>query len=202
MRKFNIGSGYVAGSVFAGDGWECVDDAYTPGTEEWRPPAIYHKFNLTETWPFPREVADCIFASHILEHIEHIKQRKVYEEAYRVLKPGAPMRIICPDPRIFVANWQAKNKNFINDCYGPDNRKLYGYDDNPAMAFTDMFFTDHYDHLLAPSICMVQIFLIRAGFSKVTEMRYCNTEFPQFFGDYEHTIDNRPVMSYYLEAVK
>lgn len=46
------------------------------------------------------------------------------------------------------------------------------------------------------------MFLVRVGFSKVTEMRYCNTEFPQFFGDYEHTLDNRPVMSYYLEAVK
>ena len=200
--KLNIGSGYVAGSKFEGNGWECVDDAYTPGTEEWRGPSVYHKFNLTEAWPLPREVADCIFASHILEHIEHVKQRKVYEEAYRVLKPGAPMRIICPDPRIFFANWQAKNMQFILDCYGPDNAKLYGYMDDPAMAFTDMFFSDHYDHLLAPSIDMVQMFLVRAGFSKVTEMRYCNTEFPQFFGDYEHTLDNRPVMSYYLEAVK
>ena len=200
--KLNIGSGMVAGSVFEGNGWENVDDGYDPSKEEWRGPSVYHKFDLTGTWPLPREVADCIFASHILEHIEHVKQRKVYEEALRVLKPGAPMRIICPDPRQFFANWQAKNANFINDCYGPENRKLYGYDDNPAMAFTDMFFTDHYDHLLAPSICMVQMFLVRAGFSKVTEMRYSNTEFPQFFGDYEHTIDNRPVMSYYLEAVK
>lgn len=200
--KLNIGSGNVAGSAFgAGTGWVNVDYGYDPSKPEWQD-ADYLKFDLTGTWPIPRDAADCIFASHVFEHIEHIKQRKVYEEAFRVLMPGAPIRIICPDPRIFFANWQAKNKNFINDCYGPENRKLYGYDDNPAMAFTDMFFTDHYDHLIAPSICMVQIFLVRAGFSKVTEMRYCNTEFPQFFGDYEHTIDNRPVMSYYLEAVK
>lgn len=200
--KLNIGSGNVGGSPFAGNGWECVDDAYEAGSKDWQSNAVYHKFDLTGTWLFPREVADCIFASHIIEHIEHVKQRKVYEEAYRVLKPGAPMRIICPDPRIFFANWQAKNMQFILDCYGPDNAEKYGYMTNPAMAFTDMFFTDHYDHLIAPSIDMIQIFLVRAGFSKVTEMRYCNTEFPQFFGAYEATLDNRPVMSWYLEAVK
>lgn len=200
--KLNIGSGQCANSHFsAGSGWLNVDEAYEPGKTEWQN-ADYMKFNIRETWPIPREAVDCIFASHIFEHIEHVKQRKVYEEAWRVLKQGAPIRIICPDPRIFFRNWQAKNMNFINDCYGPDNRKLYGYDENPALAFSDMFFTDHYDHLIAPSIDMVQMFLVRAGFSKITEMAYCNTEFPQFFGDYEHTLDNRPVMSWYLEAVK
>ena len=69
--KLNIGSGQVGGSPFEGNGWECVDDAYTPGTEEWRGPSVYHKFDITGTWPFPSEVADCIFASHILEHSFH-----------------------------------------------------------------------------------------------------------------------------------
>lgn len=200
LLKLNVGSGFVKGSAFE-YGWTCVDYGHEEGKEEWRD-CTYLKFDITQTWPLPSEVADCIFASHILEHIQYEKLRGVAEEAYRVLKPGAPIRIICPDPRIFVENWRAKNKNFVNDCYGPDNRKLYGYDDNPAMAFTDMFFSDHYDHVVAPSIDMISIMLVRAGFSKVTEMRYTNTEFPQFFGDYQATLDNRPVMSYYLEAVK
>lgn len=201
--KLNIGSGPHCGghSVFSLPEWLCVDDAHEPGKPEWDG-ARYQKFDITNEWPLESGSVDCIFASHILEHIEHIKQRKVYQEAIRVLKPGAPIRIICPDPRIFFANWQAKNMNFVLDCYGKENGDKYGYPTNPAMAFTDMFFTDHYDHLIAPSICMVQIFLVNAGFSKVTEMRFSNTEFPQFFGSYENTIDNRPVMSWYLEAVK
>lgn len=201
MRKLNIGSGNVSGSVFDGNEWECVDDAYTGGAD-WGLQAIYHKFNLKDKWPLDDAVADCIFASHIFEHIEYEKQRKVYEECWRVLKFGAPMRIICPDPRVFFRNWQARNMNFILDCYGLENAEKYGYMTNPAMAFADMFLTDHYDHLVIPSIEMVQMFLVRAGFSKITEMQYCNTEFPQLFGDYEHTIDNRPVMSWYLGAVK
>lgn len=198
--KINLGSGSVKGSVFE-SGWICVDFGYDSGKEEWQS-GTYLSFDITGAWPLAENSVDCIFASHIVEHIEHIKQRKVYEECFRVLKPGSPIRIICPDPRVFFRNWQAKNMNFILDCYGPDNAEKYGYMQNPAMAFVDMFFTDHYDHLLAPSIDMVEIFLVRAGFSKITEMQYSNTEFPQFFGGYEHTIDNRPVMSWYLEAVK
>lgn len=205
--KLNIGSGNVAGSPFAGNGWECVDDAYESDAFKgsWvghDPQPVYHKFNLTETWPFPREVADCIFASHILEHIEYSKQRKLAEEAFRVLKPGAPIRIICPDPRVFWRNWQARNFQHVLDCYGPENAERYAYRENRAKAHTDMFFSDNYDHVLAPSIDLVAVMLIRSGFSKVTEMQYSNTEFPEFFGPYDATLDNRPVMSWYLEAVK
>ena len=198
--RLNIGSGFVKGSVFE-NGWTCVDYGYDASKEEWRD-CTYMKFDLKDTWPIPREAVDCIFASHILEHIEYQHQRKLMEEAFRVLKPGSPIRVICPDPRIFVTNWRAKNMNFVMDCYGKENWDRNGYGSDPNKAFTDMFFCDNYDHVLCPGIDMISVMMIRAGFSKVTEMHYCNTEFPQFFGDYEHTIDNRPVMSWYLEGVK
>ena len=199
--KLNIGSGQVKGSAYE-HGWTCVDDAYTPGLEEWRD-CTYLKFDLKGgTWPIPANSVECIMASHILEHIEYKHQRRVMEEAYRVLMPGAPMRIICPDPRIFIRNWRAQNKVFIMDCYGPDNWKRNGYGESTSKGFTDMFFEDNYDHVVVPSIDMVTIMMIRAGFSKVTEMSFTNTEFPQFFGDYNFSLDNRPVMSWYLEGVK
>ena len=200
--NLNIGSGFVRGSRFgAGTGWTNVDYGHEPDKHEWQD-AEYLKFDITETWPIPRDSVDCIFASHVLEHVVYEKQRKLAEEMFRVLKPGAPVRIICPDPRIFVENWRAKNMNFVLDCYGKENWDRNGYEGNPNKAFTDMFFSDNYDHVLAPGIDMVAVMLIRAGFSKVTEMRYTNTEFPQFFGPYDATGDNRPVMSWYLEAVK
>lgn len=201
--RLNIGSGPHCGGhqVFNKPEWRCVDDAHEPGKPEWDN-ARYIKFDITNPWPLEAETVECIFASHILEHIVYEKQRALAEHCYRALKPGAPIRIICPDPRIFIRNWQAKNRQFILDCYGPDNWKRNHYEESDAKAFTDMFFSDNYDHVLAPGIDMIAIMFVRAGFRKVTEMQYCNTEFPQFFGDYESTIDNRPVMSWYLEAVK
>ncbi len=201
MRKFNAGSGSVGGSPFEKDEWECIDYS-CDGSEAWHGPAIYHKFDLKETWPIENDSVDCIFASHILEHIEYKHQRKVAQEFFRVLKVGAPIRIICPDPRIFIENWRAKNWNFVKNCYGEENWKRNGYEGNPSKSFSDMFYEDNYDHVLCPGIDMISMMLMRAGFPKITEMRYSNTEFPQFFGDYENTLDNRPVMSWYLEAVK
>lgn len=198
--RLNIGSGSVKGSIFE-NGWTCVDFGHEEGKEEWRD-CTYLKFDLTEQWPLTQESVDCIFASHILEHIVYEKQRVLAENCFRVLKTGHPIRIICPDPKQFVDNWRAKNMNFIMDCYGKENWDRNGYADNQNKAFTDMFFSDNYDHVLCPGIDMISVMLIRAGFSKVTEMRYCNTEFPQYFGAYDNTIDNRPVMSWYLEAVK
>ncbi len=199
--KLNIGSGPHCGGHPILKEWTCVDDAHEPGKPEWDN-AQYMKFDITEPWPVDADTVDCIFASHILEHIVYEKQRRLAEHCFRALKPGAPIRIICPDPRIFVRNWQERNMQFVMDCYGKENWERNGYATNPNKAFTDMFFSDNYDHVLAPSIDMIAVMLIRAGFSRVSEMQYCNTRFPQYFGTYDATLDNRPVMSWYLEAVK
>jgi len=70
--KLNIGSGHVKGSVFA-KGWTNVDfAAFEEPQSNWEG-AKYLNFSLIETWPIPREAVDCIFASHILEHIDYPK---------------------------------------------------------------------------------------------------------------------------------
>lgn len=201
--KLNIGSGFVKGSVFgAGSGWVNVDFAQEDGKEEWTD-AEYKKFDLcSDPWPMESDSVDCIFASHIFEHIEYAKVLPVAKQCQRVLKVGHPIRIICPDPRKFLLNWSIGNLRYLRDCYGEENCQRWDYDNQKNMAFTDMFFNDHYDHHLCATVDLVMVMLVRAGFSRVTELGYCNTAFPEYYGAYDATIDNRPVMSYYLEAVK
>lgn len=202
--KLNIGSGACGETTFfgKGKGWVNVDFSYTPELPEWQQ-AEYLKFDLVTTpWPLGEESVDCIFASHIVEHIEYQNLRPMFREIHRVLKRGAPIRIICPDPRVFWRNFQAKNKQHILDCYGPENYERWNYKDYPNIGHSDMFFNDHYDHHLIASMDMIAIVMINVGFVKVTEMQYTNSEFPEFFGNSETSIDNRPVMSYYLEGVK
>ena len=193
----------MCGSSFfqSGTGWINVDFGVDTSRPEWQN-AEYLNFDITKTWPLVHSYANCIFASHIFEHIEYGKQRFVYEECFRVLKHGSPIRIICPDPRKFFDNWILNNIEFIKECYGKENVDLYGYESNRSMAFSDMFFPDHYDHAIISSISMSKMFLMRAGFSKIKEMNYGNTDFKELFGEGEKMIDNRPVMSWYLEAIK
>lgn len=198
--KLNVGSGAIAGSVFE-NGWKNVDFSYCSYGEEWKK-GEYLNFDIRQPWPLPPDSVDCIFASHIMEHVELNNYEHVITEMFKVLKPEHPARIICPDPRQFIKNWQLGNMQYILDCYGQENFDRWNYKENVATAFTDMFFRNHYDHFSISTIDMMMILMIKAGFRKVYEMRYSNTAFPEYFGAADATIDNRPVMSFYLEAMK
>ena len=203
--KVNLGSGRLGkDSLWSGEDWLNIDDAaFEEDKGDWSF-AKYLDWNMEKTpWPIETGSVECIWASHVLEHFVHKHIQLVLQECYRIMKDGAPMRIVCPDPRKFVANWQMKNMQFILDCYGQQNWDRWGYGNGYAhIGFTDMFFGDHYSHAACVSIDYIQIVLIRIGFRKVNEMAYANTEFPQFFGSYDYTMYNRPYMSWFLEAVR
>jgi len=146
----------------------------------------------------PDESVDLVYADMMYDELDF----NWIDECFRVLIPGAPIRIICPDPRKFIYNWQLNNTQFVLDSYGQENWNINNYGNCLNIAFTDMFFPDHYDHHCCPPIDLLSIFMIRIGFKKVYEQGYSITSFPQFFGSSEFTIDNRPHLSYYLEAVK
>jgi len=208
--KLNIGSGYI-GHVEEMRDWTGMDFAYEPDKPEWQKGEYiqgYIKHDMTKfLYPLGDESVDCIFASHIFEHFTYDQTLPVMRECLRILKKGNPIRIICPDPRIFVRNWQARNEAFVLGCYGQQNWDRWDYGNLLNIGFTDMFFHDHYDHNLCSSIDFLMIVMIRAGFNKVVEVTSANTLFPEYFGKKEDDgkesiFGNRPIMSYYLEGVK
>lgn len=194
--KLNVGSGFLGADSLWKD-WKNVDFAYEPDDPKWQK-AEYLKFDIREKWQLEDNVADCIFASHVLEHIEYDKLFLFITECHRVMKPEAPIRIICPDPRIFIKAWRQGNTQFIKDSYGMENWDRWGYENNTHIGYSDMFFGEHYAHAICPSIDLVTIFMIRAGFKDIADLTYTCTKFPEFFKN----MDNRPMMSWYLEAVK
>ncbi len=204
--KLNIGSGRLGADSLWAD-WVNVDfAAFEADKGDWTL-AEYLSFDVRNMWPLENEVADCIFASHIFEHVEYNKLEHFIGECFRVLKPGAPIRMICPDPRAFIRNWQINNKQFILDCYGEENWRRFEYGAKPHRGFTEMFVGPNYSHVMCSSIDLTMIHMIFAGFTSVQEMNYSNTAFPQFYGtdqedEWPKTMDNRPIMSWYLEAVK
>ena len=188
--KLNIGSGWM-GHVKEMTGWTGMDFAYEPEKPEWKQGEYiqgYIKHDLT-VFPYPlgNDSVDCIFASHIFEHFTYDQTLPVMRECVRILKAGHPIRIICPDPRIFVNNWRERNKAFVIGCYGQQNWDRWDYGNLQNIAFTDMFFHDHYDHNLCSSIDFLSVCMIRAGFSKVVEMNSINTMFHEYFGKNDDT---------------
>lgn len=47
-------------------------------------------------YPFKKESIDGIFSSHFIEHLDGPERIKFFDEMYRILKPGAKMRLIHP----------------------------------------------------------------------------------------------------------
>ncbi len=53
--------------------------------------------------PYEDDSVDCIYCSHVIEHIENGYDEKMLEECYRILKMGGVLRIACPDAEFL---WQ------------------------------------------------------------------------------------------------
>jgi len=52
--------------------------------------------DLRKTWPWKDNTVDEVHMSHCLEHFDAIERVHVYNEMWRVMKPGAKAQIICP----------------------------------------------------------------------------------------------------------
>lgn len=69
-------------------GWENVDLLEAPGVT---------KLDLREPLPYPDDSVDAIFHEHFIEHLTKQEAMSFLREAYRVLRPGAAMRVGWPD---------------------------------------------------------------------------------------------------------
>ena len=47
--------------------------------------------------PYDGNIVDNIYCSHVIEHIETEYVERFFEEAFRVLKVGGTLRVVCPD---------------------------------------------------------------------------------------------------------
>ncbi|MBI2828792.1 MAG: methyltransferase domain-containing protein [Acidobacteria bacterium] len=63
--------------------------------------------NLRGPLPFSSGTVDCVYASHVLEHLHDDEARRLLRECFRVLKPGGVLRLVVPDLRGIVERYVA-----------------------------------------------------------------------------------------------
>jgi predicted SAM-dependent methyltransferase len=74
-------------------------------------PHIHYVREVDDLSVFPKEYADLIYASHVLEHISHRKVAKVLKEWRRVLKRGGILRIGVPDFDRIIELYSAEGRD-------------------------------------------------------------------------------------------
>lgn len=86
MTKLNIGA------TVPRKGWTTVDIENAEITHDLR------RF----PWPFRDASAEAILASHILEHVSREEGVEFLRECFRILLPGAALRVVVPDLDKFI----------------------------------------------------------------------------------------------------
>lgn len=92
--KLNVGGQQTIGRFPIG--WICVD--ILAGAD------IQQDISTTPL-PWGANVADAVYCSHVIEHIWPWRHDFVVSEFYRVMKPGARLRVVVPDMDIAINDY-------------------------------------------------------------------------------------------------
>ena len=93
--------------------------------------------------PFPDSSVDCLYASHLLEHLERHEAVALVGEGRRVLRSGGVFRIVVPDLAYYVDLYQRGSREeavsgiFAAGVQGPLGRHRYMYDEAGLRALAD-----------------------------------------------------------------
>ena len=99
----------------AGD-WECEGWTNLDYSSKWYSDVQkQHKFKeydiRSDDIPYGDGKVDCIYCSHVIEHIEDQFDERMMRECHRVLKSGGILRIACPDAE-FLWNMAKNGKDW------------------------------------------------------------------------------------------
>ena len=72
--------------------------------------------DATEPFPLPSAAFDFVFSEHMLEHVPYAQGKRMLRECFRVMKPGATIRISTPDLAFLVSLYR-RDKSRREDEY-------------------------------------------------------------------------------------
>ena len=119
--------------------------------------------------PLPNHSAECIYTSHMMEHLSKEESVSFLNEAFRVLEPGGILRVVVPDLKLAV--------NFYVQTQDADNfmEKMFLAPPpiNTIKEKISLFFTGYRQHQwmydekslskLIKKIGFRQVFILKAG---------------------------------------
>lgn len=103
MYKLHFGPG--SGWVKPSNNWLTIDA--DPKRAD-----ILLNFNAIESIPLEDESVDCIYGSHVFEHIDIFHAPVVFKECYRILKESGYLRLIIPDVRKSIEQYLNGNTEY------------------------------------------------------------------------------------------
>ena len=173
-------------------------------------------FKDFEKLPFKDNSIECVYGSHVFEHMSIFTTPKVFSEIYRVLKKDGVFRLILPDTEKSINEYVKKNKDFLLFKRRKERAKSK-YKRNYTLfeclkedflstsGQTDLLGKNSLAHQNACDFETIQSDLMLAGFdfNRIKKMVFKNSQsnYFSFEGSY-HSEANEDYRSLYIEAIK
>jgi predicted SAM-dependent methyltransferase len=68
------------------------------------------KLDATQAFPLPDNTFDYVYSEHMIEHLTYWHGQNMLQESFRIMKPGARIRISCPDFQFLLDLYQSPTK--------------------------------------------------------------------------------------------
>ncbi|MFI5219324.1 MAG: class I SAM-dependent methyltransferase [Bacteroidia bacterium] len=106
---YNIGAGN-----FYHPCWTNIDNGsdWEPEPDSLKAPLIDYDLFSLQPLPLADNGAQLIYTSHTIEHVTDTEVQYFFNEAYRVLKPGAILRIVTPNIDIEYRAWRDNDRDY------------------------------------------------------------------------------------------
>lgn len=104
FRKLHIGPG--SGWKKSGEEWCTLDVDPALGD-------VVIDLNDFDSLPFPDDSIECIYGSHVFEHVNPWSSQRLFQECYRVLVSGGYFRLVLPDVRRSIEEYIQGNSEYL-----------------------------------------------------------------------------------------
>lgn len=152
----------------------------------------------------PSESIDGIICEHTFEHLDYSSDLQMFQECYRILKPGGVFRIILPDLSLFLKAYVNNDENWFKEW-----ERMYfttSKDSNRAKRKLKThleavsFVMQEYGHISAWDFNTLKAYLSEVGFTTIEQTEWRQGKVSELLIDTD--MDTRKHVSIYLEAVK
>ncbi len=167
-RLYNIGAG-----LFQHQYWTNIDYA----TEHYgKVQKDFINYNLMEMKPLPIEdsVAEIVYSSHTIEHINDEAAVNMLRESYRILKPGGYIRLTTPDAWL---EYQAYKRNDVSFWYWVDRYSKPGtWERLYKVPLSEASIHQLFLHHFASQLCEIDV-------DDSPEKKYSDFEISEYFSN-------------------
>jgi predicted SAM-dependent methyltransferase len=181
--KLNIGS-----STVYLEGWVNIDITRDPRGR-------ILKLDATKPWPLPSDSIAAVNSEHFIEHVSREGAEAYLREAFRVLRPGAPIRTSTPDLEGICAAYRNRDPADLEE------HRRHGYDAETHADLVNNYFYS-FEHRYLYDFTTLEQILRRVGFRQITRTGFGVSDHTVMRGVDRHSLGSLQDLVLSVDAVK